>query len=534
MFSFLGFLWFFRTAKSILFWLYLWQLKEYHTGRFFDHFNTEKGRKLLTNPLNVFKVILIILFFAVPVLSLFLLVLVYLIEFFKTAVDFSTKKIKRPVFTKKSLFLIFLAISLEIVFLIGFCQIKESIIIFAFSLLIFDVLTPIIVSILVLLTQPLAVLGRNRIIRKAKKKREEFKDLLVIGITGSYGKTSTKEFLYAILSQKFGENKVLRTKIHQNSEIGISQCILKDLKPEHKIFICEMGAYNREGIKLLCDITKPKIGILTGINEQHMATFGSQDNIIKTKFELIESLPENGIAIFNSDSAFIRFKVRNSKFKVLNQKFYSIKERADIWAENIKVERDSVAFRIFTKDNDSVDVKINVLGRQTILNFLGAALAIKELGITLSEIAKASEEINSKYGGMQLKAGKRGLNIIDSTYSANPDGVISALEYLKIWPPKRIIVMPCLIELGMASKEVHWKIGKKIGEVCDLAIITTKERFKEIKEGAVGRGMKPENILFIENPQKIFEKIKSFCEPGDVVLLESRVPPKLIELLLNV
>lgn len=528
MFSFLGFLWFFRTVRAILFWLYLWQLKEYHIGRFLDHFNTEKGKKLLSDPLNIFKIILIVLFFIFPVLFLFLTAIVYIFEFFKAIIDIILKRIKTPVLTKKSLFLIFLGLAVEVIFLIAVYRIAEDVIIFAFSLLIFDLLVPLVVSIIVLLMQPFVVLIRNWIIKKAKKKRAEFKDLLVVGITGSYGKTSTKEFLYTILSQKFGENKVLKTKVHQNSEIGISQCILEDLKPEHKIFICEMGAYNRGGINLLCDIVKPEIGILTGINEQHMATFGSQDNIIKTKFELIESLPESGTAIFNSDSAFIGFKVRNSKFKVQNQKFYSIKERTDIWAENIKIERDSVAFRIFAKDNDSVDVKINVLGRQTTLNFLGAALAAKELGMTLSEIAKASEKIDSKYGGMQLKNGIRGLSVVDSTYSANPDGVISALEYLKVWSGKKVIVMPCLIELGAASREVHRRIGKKIAEVCDLTIITTKDMFEEIKEAA------GEKALFIENPKEIFDKIKYFCQPGDVVLLESRVSPKLIEFLLNV
>jgi len=134
---------------------------------------------------------------------------------------------------------------------------------------------------------------------------------------------------------------------------------------------------------------------------------------------------------------------------------------------------------------------------------------------------------------MKLRKGVEGINVIDASYSANPDGVMSALDYLKVWENKKVIVMPCLIELGKASKEVHRKIGEKIAEVCDLAIITTKDRFKDLKQGAINKGMKEENILFIESPQKIFEKIKSFCEAGDVVLLEGRVPKRLKELLLK-
>ncbi|MFH1894776.1 MAG: Mur ligase family protein, partial [Patescibacteria group bacterium] len=320
MFEFISFIWFFRTAKITLFYLYLWQLKEYHIGRFLDHFNTDKGRKLIFDPANILKIILLLFFPAVPLLTFFGTILLYLFEFIKTSFDFITKRAKLPVLTKKSIFLISVSLVLQIAFLyivfqnlwyferfIIFWDVGD-IAIFTFWILLFDILAPVIVSIIVLLFQPLTVLARNRIIKRAKIKREKFPNLLVVGITGSYGKTSTKEFLASILSERFN---VLKTKNHQNSEIGISQCILSELKPEHEIFIVEMGAYNRGGIKLLCDIVKPKIGILTGINEQHMATFGSQENIIKGKYELIESLPrsepqvllrglpKDGIAFFN-------------------------------------------------------------------------------------------------------------------------------------------------------------------------------------------------------------------------------------------
>jgi len=128
--------------------------------------------------------------------------------------------------------------------------------------------------------------------------------------------------------------------------------------------------------------------------------------------------------------------------------------------------------------------------------------------------------------GRELKIGIKNLTVIDSTYSANPDGVIANLEYLKSFPGKKIIIMPCLIELGRASKEVHLRIGKKIKETCDLAIITTKERFKEIKEEA------GDKALFLPEAENIFQKIVSFCEEGDVILLQSRVPKNLIRKLL--
>jgi len=506
MFFLLSTLWFIRTTKHILFWLYLWQLKEYHIGRFLDHFRTAKGKQLILNKLNLIKIILLFTFPAVPLLLFFVASVLYIFEFFKALIDFLRRQLKGPVLTKKTAFLIFVGILVEILVLFTLFLNVNNIVKFVFWLLLFDVLIPLITSIIVLIFQPIAVFGRNQVIKKAKEKREKFKDLLVIGITGSYGKTSTKEFLYTILSQKF---HVLKTKEHQNSEVGISQCILDDLKEEHEIFVVEMGAYNRGGIKLLCDIAKPKIGILTGINEQHMATFGSLGNIIKTKYELIESLPEDGIAFFNGKNKYCLELYQKAKIK----KFLYGQE-------------------------------IEIAGLE---NLEGAKIVAKELGMSEEEISRACQKIENrasiygsegedegkaliayKFGGIQFKKGINGLNIIDATYSANPDSVISHLEYLTLRYPqgKKIIVMPCLIELGSASKEVHKKIGQKIAEVCDLAIITTKDRFKEIKE-TVG-----EKAIFLENPKEIFEKIKNSYKEGDTILLESRVSPELIKQLL--
>ena len=538
----LSILWLIRETKAILFYLYLWQLKEYHIGRFLDHFRTEKGKRLIFNSLNLLKILLISGFFIFPFYFPFILVALYTLEVAKALTDFFQKRLKKPVLTKKTVFLILAALLLEILFIFAnWFRLTPS---FALWLLIFDIFTLAIASGITLIFQPLVVLGRNQIIKKAKKKRDDFKNLLVIGITGSYGKTSTKEFLATILSEKF---KVLKTAEHQNSEVGVSLCILNDLKPEHEIFIVEMGAYNRGGIKLLCDIVKPKIGVLTGINEQHMATFGSLENIIKAKYELIESLPrsesessllrglpENGLAIFNGDNDYCYELYKKTKKP---KKVYSLQSTisnlpVDLYTSSIAVNREFLSFKVIDKNGESAIFKANLLGEQNISNILASAVCAKELGMTLEEITKACQKIESWQGGVELKKGINGLNIIDATYSANPDGVISHIDYLKIWPGKKVIIMPCLIELGKVSKRIHKEIGKKIGEVCDLSIITTREHFQEIGEGATEKGLKGENILFIENPKEIFEKIKNFCSHGDVVLLESRMPSQLINLLI--
>ena len=518
--------WFIRETKAILFWIYLWQLKEYHIGRFIDHFRTEKGKQLLLNKLLILKFILLLFFilgfslfgFGIKIsppsifssnifLSFyffeffvripFLVLFLYIFEAVHASFNFFQKKIKKPVLTKKTVFLISIVLVLKVLFIVVLSlYIRDefgyiNFIAATFYLLLFDIFTPLIVSAIVLFFQPFTVLARNQIIKKAKEKKEKFKNLIVVGITGSYGKTSTKEFLATILSEKF---KILKTKEHQNSEVGISQCILKDLKPEHEIFIVEMGAYNRGGIKLLCDIVKPKIGILTGINEQHMATFGSLGNIIKTKYELIENLPENGTAFFNA------------KNKYCLELYQKTRIKKKLYGENIQLAG--------------------------LENIEGAKAVARELGMSEEEIGRALQRIANKFPGIQYKKGMNELNIIDATYSANPDGVIAHLEYLKAWSGKKVIIMPCLIELGPASKEVHKRIGKKIGEICDLSIITTKDKFRELKDTAVKNGMKEENILFLENSKEIFEKIKEFNVENDIILLEGRLPKDLMKLIL--
>ncbi len=419
--------------KLLFFWLWLWQLKEYRLDRFLSHF---KGGQAIRKILS------------------------------------SLWWLKYPKFTKKIIIIAFTSLLLAILTLIFDPSKWASL--YIFTLIIF----------IPLFFQLITVVWRKGLFKRARLKREEFKNLVVVGITGSYGKSSTKEFLYAILSEKYGQERVLKTEGNINTEIGVASTVLKKLNENHKFFICEMAAYKRGEIKTACNIVKPKIGILTGINEQHLELFGSQENIIKGKYELIESLPADGIAFFNAKNKYCVELYNQTKIKK-----YLYGQEAKIFEEE------------------------NLLG----------ALAVAEL------LGLASVDVKHLQIGMEPKRGINGLNIIDSTYSANPTGVIAHLDYLKTLHGKKVLVMPCLIELGEASKEVHQRIGAKIAEVCDLAIITTKDRFKEIKEGV---GNTTRTVLVeIEDPNKIFEKIKSTTQAGDVVLLESRVPKELIRLL---
>ena len=522
------FFWFLALTKKFLFWLWLWQIKEYRLERFIDHFRTEKGKKLINNYLNFtkfFSVFGLIFIFPIFLIILFFL---YLAEFFLTLRHFIKKTFKYPVLTQKTFIILAIGFLGQILILISLFHFFEpGSLEFLVSLLIIDILSPLIFSLFILCFQPITILLARRIIKRAREKRDSFKNLKVIGITGSYGKTSTKEFLFVILSSCFN---VLKTEKHHNTDMAIAQTILKDLKPEHQVFICEMAAYEKGGIRSAAVLAKPNFGILLGTNEQHLALFGSMENLISAEGgkELIDSLSEDS-------SAIILDRRKDLKINHLkSQIFCSVKEKLDFWAEDIKVEKESVSFNLNTKDGERALFKLNLIGAQNVENILLTVACAKELGMNLKEIVHASEKIKPLDKTMEPKKGINGLLIIDDSYSANPDGVVSALDYLKIYEQKKIIIMPCLIELGKASKQVHQRIGRKIAEICDLAIITTKEHFLDIKQAAIRKGLKEKNILFMENSKEILKKIKSFCNSGDVILLEGRISEDIINQLIEI
>ncbi|HCM37008.1 MAG: hypothetical protein A3J30_02220 [Candidatus Wildermuthbacteria bacterium RIFCSPLOWO2_02_FULL_47_9c] len=555
-------IWLTRQIKWVFFWIYLWQLKEYHTGRFLAHFQTDQGKKLLFHPLSFVKVLLLLDFVGVLAVrmfqeellsqnnTVFVLVLVafgvgifatfllYTVEAIKAVLDSMRKRLKMPVFTKKTLVLVILGVGAQIAFygVLTFTDVSVSTFflgreVFVFTassvfsgLLLFDLLTPFVVSGIVLGFQPFAVMGRNRILSKAKERRAKMKNLKVIGITGSYGKTSTKEFLAHILGQKY---QVLKTPEHANSEVGIARTILRNLTDEHDVFVCEMGAYNKGGIKLLAEIAKPQIGIVTGANEQHLATFGSMENLLSAEggAELVKALPRGGIAILNGASP--KLKEHLARLKRAGEGVKFIVATEDIRAGDVRVEKERLSFRI-----EGVTFAVPAYGAHNVQNLLLAIAAARALGMGLKEIAKALESMPLELSALKVKKVASGATVIDSTYSANPDGVIADLEYLNLYEGKKILVMPCLIELGKASQEAHRKIGEKIAQVCDLAIITTGECLASVKEGAAGQSDK---IFYMGNAQYIFDKIKEIVEERGAILLEggkeSRTQLQLLALL---
>ncbi len=454
-FAFLFFLYFFlQSILTILFYLYLWQIKEYRADRLLCHLRTKAAKKQIVDYLNILK----------------------------------WKGALRPVFTLKATLIFFLSLILSFeswFFFLKYLPFDFSIRISLASFLV-NILAPAVVSLVVFLFQPITVLLKKAIIFLAKRKISLFPNLVVVGVTGSFGKSSTKEFLATILGEKF---KVLKTPKNWNTEIGVAKTILRSLNDAHQIFVVEMAAYKKGEIKGICQIVKPKIGIITGINAQHLGLFKSLENTARTKYELIESLAKDGLAIFNGDNPYCLKLAKKTKIK---KKIYSFKE-----AGKIKIGKKKVLFEI---DNQSF--QLNLLGQFNLSNFLAAFFVAKHLGMNHSGIVRGAEKIESLEGTMKSFIGLNGAFFIDDTYSSNPDGFMAALSYLEKQKKKKIIVTPGMIELGRAATKIHSQIGRKMAAVCDL-IILTKNDFIEVIKKSGGNIIVPDVLVPYMGGRKI-------------------------------
>lgn len=513
--------WFFVQIRAILFWVFLWQIKEYRLDRFLLHFQTQKGREIFLNPAFLIKTPLFLVSIIFPQkCSLSIPVFLLIFYFFETTfILFKTfkKDILIPRFTFRSIFLV----GTSLFFLGLFSKIFFQYDNFWLFLLILDIFLPLLVCFSIFISAPFRILYKFYLLKRASEKMIQFQGLITIGITGSFGKSSTKEFLATILEKKF---KILKTEKNQNTEIAIAKTVLKKLNKEHQIFIAEIGAYKKGEVNQVASILKPKIAILTGLNFQHFGLFKKMENLISGEGgkELVANLEEDGVLILNWENAFLRQIYEKERGKIIKVGINN--KKCDLFAEKINVEKERIQFLAKTKEGEETFFEMNLIGFQNIINvLLATACARFVFQMSLQEIAEICKNIDQFKTNVFLFSTKKNFSVIFSTYSTNPDAVFAHLEHLRLWKGKKILIMPCLIELGNKAKEIHSQIGKKIKEICDLAIITSLDFFEEIKKEA------PEKVEFLENPLKIFERVINICHSEDVVLLEGRLPNFLLK-----
>ncbi len=355
--------------------------------------------------------------------------------------------------------------------------------------------------------------------QKAVKKLSKMPNLEVIGITGSYGKTSSKNILNDILSVKY---MCLPSPKNYNTQYGLIMTINNYLDRYNDFFIAEMGAFKRGRIKLLCKLFKPKYGILTIIGEAHLETFKSRENIQKGKFELIESLPIDGLGILNRDDPYqVSYKLKN-KCPII---WIGIDNKdADIYAKDIKINREGMNFKVHFPDNREVLFKTKLLGKPNIYNILAGIAFGNYLKMSDSELQRGVSLIKPIEHRLEMKKFNN-YTIIDDAYNSNPVGANMALDVLNLMNGYKIVVTPGMIELGEDEYSKNYEFGCKISEVADYVILVGEKQTKPILKGLQDQKFSKEKIKVINDVKLAFQIIDNLNLAKETyILLENDLP----------
>ncbi len=377
------------------------------------------------------------------------------------------------------------------------------------------VLLPLLVVVAGTINSPVEKGINNKFIKEAKKIIEDMPQLTVIGITGSYGKTSTKYFLNKILSAKYN---VLMTPGNYNTTLGVVRTIREKLNATHQIFLCEMGARHVHDIKEICDLVKPKYGIISSIGPQHLETFFTIDNVIKTKFELADAIPNDGAIFLNYNNEYIK----NHKIDK-NTVTYGF-DGEEYVAYDIKVNSKGSSFNVKTKSGESETFKTRLIGKHNVENILGAIAVGNKLGISLSDMTYAVKTLEPVPHRLELVKGNNVI-LIDDAYNSNPVGAKAALDTLNCFEGTKILITPGMIELGDKQFECNKEFGKQATEVCDYIILVGKEQTKPLKEGIEETKFDMEKLFVADNFNDGIKWISELkCDKEKFVLIENDLP----------
>ncbi len=388
-------------------------------------------------------------------------------------------------------------------------------------------LSPIFLIISNFLYKPLETYLKQQIISKTKEKLSQVPNLKVVGITGSFGKTSTKDILYTLLFKKY---YVVKTPKSFNTLLGVAQTVLDLVKENTDIFICEIGAYKKGEIKNIASLVKPVIGIITAVAPQHLERFGSLENIATAKFELAEGLPKDGLAILNGQSDLLRNLASN--LKGCNVNFYG-RDADPYFATNIKIGINGTEFTMHTPKG-VVDIQIPLIGEHHVQNFLAATTAAMQLGLTLSEIKIRAKLLLPTPHRMEIK--KIGnMTFIDNSYNTNPKSAESSLALLASFEGRKIVITPGFVELGKEAAGENQLLGQSIACLADEVIIVGEHAKNDLLDGIKKVWKKAEErVHFVNSTQEgltlatqlgkeMTEKIARH-DTEIVVLLENDLP----------
>ncbi len=510
----IGILWFISAVFDYHEYCYWWQLKEYRQDKFRNFLSTREGKHTLFSSLLFFRLLCTLIALLWPV-NTTMPILSFL--FFLLCIDIGVKvrhilrhQFRRPIYTLKTVTLIFLSILLEGATILTFRE-------WPFVFLLMS-LRLFIMSIAVLALSFPTRLVHWGCITTAERKMRRASHITVIGITGSFGKTTVKVFLAHILGARY---RVYATPGNINTEIGIARELLRLDLSRYDILVIEMGAYRMGEIKAICSLVKPTIGILTAINQQHVALFGTIKDIQTAKYELFYALPKTGFALTNSDNPYCR------------ELLPSLSSRVETFGTDETYAPAFFIKNIASKDNGSRMEAIYRGVSHTIffpfrvehfgLNIAPCAMIAWSFGMSNEEIQQRVSTLDTVCPTLQcIPYGT--CTIIDDSYNANPDGFKAALNFLSSFPSeqKRIVVTRGILELGSESTEIHKRLGEEISFVADELVVISRDCYEAFQHG-IGTKYKT-TIRLIEDPTFLLQYFRSMKEQHAVILVENRLP----------
>ncbi len=340
--------------------------------------------------------------------------------------------------------------------------------------------------------------------------RRKFK-LKVVAVTGSNGKTTTKDLIAHILRRKFS---VLKSAGNFNNHIGLPLSLCR-IQEKHQAAVLELGMSAKGEIKLLSGLSKPQLGIVTNVSPVHLQLLGSLENVAKAKAELIEFLGKDGIAILNNDDPYVRQMKNKAKGEIVT---FGIKEKSDFQAQDINCENFShLTFKI----NGRIKISLPLLGRHNIYNALAACAAARRLGLSWDDIKCALTNFPSPPMRMEFKR-VGGLNIINDAYNANPQSMKAAIESLLNFRTRgrKILVLGDMLELGDFSANAHRQLGEEAGKSGVDYLLTVGDFSRLTAQGAVRSGMASSCIFPSGSVEELLSILKSIARREDIVLIK--------------
>ncbi len=400
-----------------------------------------------------------------------------------------------------------------------------------------------------LLNRPVELAINQHYINDAKRKLKAMPEMQIIGVTGSYGKTSVKFYLQTLLQEKYN---VLVTPESFNTPMGVVRTVREHLKPTHEIFICEMGARHVGDIKELCDLVHPHHGVITSVGPQHLETFFSMENIVGTKFELADAVPAGGKLFLNGDNEYIAAKAGEYAEPIM---YYAgegvacgdVAEDAagddcasacadgealannqacalGYHAKDISVSPLGTGFTVVTPDGEEEHFQMRLVGQHNVINVVGAIAVAHQFGISLAQLRVPVRRIMPVPHRMELKA-SGAATIIDDAYNSNPVGSKAAVETLALFEGTKILITPGMVELGEAEAEYNYKFGTYAAPCCDYIFLVGKKHTEPIAEGIKAAGFAMERCKVFDHVEDAIAAAYALqSDEHKYILLENDLP----------